>query len=134
MEDAAVDCFLCPITHELMEDPVTCEDGHSYERASIEAHFRSWPDGAVCLSPKTGLPLRTLDLIPNMNLRNAIEEWKATHFRVARRADVEIGKLIAQGSSKQGCAQGHLASRRRTPRNTVSLLRSIVTGWRSVSS
>lgn len=108
--------------------------GRALVRAGQHRGTFSFVAGAVCLSPKTGLPLRTLDLIPNMNLRNAIEEWKATHFRVARRADVEIGKLIAQGSSKQGCAQGHLASRRRTPRNTVSLLRSIVTGWRSVSS
>jgi hypothetical protein len=28
--------FLCPITHELMTDPVTDPDGHSYERSAIE--------------------------------------------------------------------------------------------------
>ena len=26
---------ICPITHEVMEDPVVCADGHSYERAAI---------------------------------------------------------------------------------------------------
>jgi len=28
--------FFCPITHELMTDPVTDPDGHSYERSAIE--------------------------------------------------------------------------------------------------
>ena len=28
--------FLCPITCELMEEPVTIADGHSYERVAIE--------------------------------------------------------------------------------------------------
>jgi len=28
--------FLCPITHELMTDPVIDPDGNSYERSAIE--------------------------------------------------------------------------------------------------
>ncbi len=28
--------FLCPITHQLMTDPVVDPDGHSYERSAIE--------------------------------------------------------------------------------------------------
>ena len=27
--------FICPITGKLMRDPVTCEDGHTYDRAAI---------------------------------------------------------------------------------------------------
>ena len=29
--------FLCPITSDLMTDPVVCPEGHSFERASIES-------------------------------------------------------------------------------------------------
>ena len=28
--------FMCPISHEVARDPVSCADGHSYERAHIE--------------------------------------------------------------------------------------------------
>jgi len=34
--DALVELYICPITHELMVDPVTAEDGQTYERAAIE--------------------------------------------------------------------------------------------------
>ena len=36
MDSSAPPSFLCPISQEIMRDPVTCADGHSYERASIE--------------------------------------------------------------------------------------------------
>ena len=49
-EEAAelVSDFLCPILGEIMEDPVICEDGHSYDRASIEHWFQSCASGAIC--------------------------------------------------------------------------------------
>jgi len=28
--------FYCPITHEVMVDPVVAQDGHTYERQAIE--------------------------------------------------------------------------------------------------
>ena len=34
------DEFLCPITYEVMRDPVVASDGHSYERAAIE-HYHA---------------------------------------------------------------------------------------------
>eukprot|EP00873_Tetraselmis_striata_P020832 jgi/Tetstr1/441096/TSEL_029364.t1 len=44
----------CPITHELMEEPVLAEDGFTYERVSIEAHLR-----ARAVSPMTNLRMGT---------------------------------------------------------------------------
>jgi hypothetical protein len=35
--------FLCPITKDLMCDPVTCTDGHSYDRTSILAWLSRQP-------------------------------------------------------------------------------------------
>ena len=42
--------FLCPVSQELMRDPVVCADGHSYERRHIvhwlEDHSTSPVSGA----------------------------------------------------------------------------------------
>uniref|UniRef100_A0A7S2DZP0 U-box domain-containing protein n=1 Tax=Helicotheca tamesis TaxID=374047 RepID=A0A7S2DZP0_9STRA len=63
-----MDVFLCPITRELMEDPVICADGHTYERYAIEMWLRT-----NSRSPKTNQPLSSTQLIPNHALRNTIE-------------------------------------------------------------
>lgn len=33
--------FLCPITHDIMKDPVKCSDGFTYERRAINEWFLS---------------------------------------------------------------------------------------------
>ncbi|XP_053732149.1 WD repeat, SAM and U-box domain-containing protein 1-like isoform X1 [Synchiropus splendidus] len=68
------DEFLCPISRELMKDPVIAEDGYSYERESIE----SWIKGQNKRSPMTNLPLKTTLLTPNRSLKTAIQRWRAT--------------------------------------------------------
>eukprot|EP00316_Scyphosphaera_apsteinii_P023791 CAMPEP_0119308820 /NCGR_PEP_ID=MMETSP1333-20130426/12786_1 /TAXON_ID=418940 /ORGANISM="Scyphosphaera apsteinii, Strain RCC1455" /LENGTH=337 /DNA_ID=CAMNT_0007312677 /DNA_START=161 /DNA_END=1174 /DNA_ORIENTATION=+ len=62
--------FYCPITQDLMTDPVCTEDGHTYERAAISQWFV-----AHITSPLTGLPLPNLTLRPNVGLRNQIESF-----------------------------------------------------------
>ncbi|XP_035029910.1 WD repeat, SAM and U-box domain-containing protein 1 isoform X1 [Hippoglossus stenolepis] len=70
----APDEFLCPITRELMRDPVISADGYSYERESIE----SWIRGKNKTSPMTNLPLQTTLLTPNRSLKMAITRWKSS--------------------------------------------------------
>ena len=72
LEASAPPSFCCPIGRELMHDPVSCSDGHSYEREHIVRWLRE-----SRLSPVTGAPLPSPDLRPNHALRNAIEEWAA---------------------------------------------------------
>ena len=72
LEASAPPSFCCPIGRELMRDPVSCSDGHSYEREHIVRWLRE-----SRLSPVTGAPLPSPDLRPNHALRNAIEEWSA---------------------------------------------------------
>ena len=55
---------VCPISHELMRDPVICCDGQSYERESIEKWFEHHDT-----SPLTNVELRHKELIPNHLLR-----------------------------------------------------------------
>ena len=52
--------YLCPITHEVMMDPVIDPDGYTYERAAIEAWIRSHGT-----SPFTRAPLSLGRLVPN---------------------------------------------------------------------
>lgn len=63
--------FECPITTELMEDPVMAADGHSYERKAIE----EWLAGGRRISPMTGEKLEHTLLIPNLNLKKAIQHY-----------------------------------------------------------
>ncbi|EZA49221.1 WD repeat, SAM and U-box domain-containing protein [Ooceraea biroi] len=60
--------FLCPITHEIMKEPVQCSDGFTYERAAINEWF-------LCgkyTSPMTNESLHDTSFSPNLTLRNAI--------------------------------------------------------------
>jgi len=63
--------FLCPITRELMEDPVITGDGHSYEKAAIEEWFRNSLN-----SPLTNKELNPKNIIPNITLKKAINYFK----------------------------------------------------------
>lgn len=63
--------FKCPITHNIMNDPVICSDGQTYERSAIQKWLAS-----NNTSPYTGAKLDNKDLIPNIALRQAIEEYK----------------------------------------------------------
>nr|XP_034178551.1 WD repeat, SAM and U-box domain-containing protein 1-like [Osmia lignaria]XP_034178553.1 WD repeat, SAM and U-box domain-containing protein 1-like [Osmia lignaria] len=60
--------FLCPITHEIMREPVQCSDGFTYEKAAINEWF-------LCgkyTSPMTNESLRDTSFTPNVALRNLI--------------------------------------------------------------
>jgi hypothetical protein len=64
--------LICPITCELMRNPVTAADGQTYERSAIEAWFaRSGPSP---LSPYTNEPLKDTSLRPNIALRSVVRQ------------------------------------------------------------
>jgi hypothetical protein len=61
--------FICPITLEIMYDPVLCEDGHTYERSAILLLRDS-------VSPLTRTPINRKNLIPNRALKETINTYK----------------------------------------------------------
>ena len=67
-EDDAPEEFLCPISMEVMQDPVIAADGHTYERRAIEAWF-----SRARTSPVTNEPLEHLHLIPAHTIRSLIQ-------------------------------------------------------------
>ncbi|XP_011893860.1 PREDICTED: WD repeat, SAM and U-box domain-containing protein 1 isoform X2 [Cercocebus atys] len=69
------DEFVCPITRELMKDPVIASDGYSYEKEAIE----NWISKKKRTSPMTNLVLPSAVLTPNRTLKMAINRWLETH-------------------------------------------------------
>ncbi|XP_042497147.1 U-box domain-containing protein 26-like [Macadamia integrifolia] len=63
--------FRCPISLELMRDPVTVNTGQTYDRPSIE----SWVATGNTTCPVTRSPLSDFTLIPNHTLRRLIQDW-----------------------------------------------------------
>ncbi|KAJ7297499.1 hypothetical protein O6H91_19G024100 [Diphasiastrum complanatum] len=67
--------FRCPISLELMKDPVIVATGQTYERACIQ----KWLDTGHRTCPKTQQVLRHIILTPNYVLRSLIGQWCETH-------------------------------------------------------
>ncbi|XP_054810526.1 U-box domain-containing protein 11-like [Prosopis cineraria] len=67
--------FLCPISLELMRDPVIVATGQTYERSYIQR----WIDGGNTTCPKTQQKLQHLTLTPNYVLRSLITQWCMEH-------------------------------------------------------
>ncbi|MCL7028320.1 hypothetical protein MKW94_015096 [Papaver nudicaule] len=68
--------FICPISLDIMKDPVTLASGITYDRESIEQWLSSSSDSSSSYCPVTKLPLhRDTDLTPNHTLRRLIQAW-----------------------------------------------------------
>ncbi|CAL2232483.1 unnamed protein product [Prunus armeniaca] len=68
---AIPDDFICPISLELMRDPVIVSTGQTYERSYIQR----WIDCGNKTCPKTQQKLLYLTLTPNYVLRSLITRW-----------------------------------------------------------
>ncbi|MCD9561290.1 hypothetical protein HAX54_020320 [Datura stramonium] len=63
--------FCCPLSLELMTDPVIVASGQTYERAFI----RKWIDLGLTVCPKTRQTLGHANLIPNYTVKALIANW-----------------------------------------------------------
>ena len=59
----------------VMKDPVICDDAHTYERSAIE----KWLSTNSC-SPITRQIITSDSLVPNIALRNIIQEYKKYNY------------------------------------------------------
>eukprot|EP01049_Picozoa_sp_SAG25_P009007 SAG25_NODE_857_length_5044_cov_2.869970_3_plen_674_part_00 len=85
------EAFLCPISQEIMADPVVAADGHSYERVAIETWFRSKQT-----SPMTNDAMPSTILTPNRLLKSQISEWQG------QSSAQWIGDLISAVAMRHG--------------------------------
>jgi len=63
--------FRCPISLDLLEDPVTLTTGQTYDRSSIE----KWISAGNFTCPVTMQKLHDLSFVPNHTLRHLIDQW-----------------------------------------------------------
>ncbi|KAJ4716297.1 RING-type E3 ubiquitin transferase [Melia azedarach] len=110
--------FRCPISLELMRDPVTVCTGQTYDRSSIE----SWVATGNTTCPVTRAPLTDFTLIPNHTLRRLIQDWCVANrsFGVERiptpKQPAEPGlvrTLLSQASSESSTYSSRLSALRR---------------------
>ena len=72
------EAFICPLTKEVMHDPVTLENGRTFEREAIEKWFKECRDsGRPPSCPLTSQELTSTDVSASIALRNTIEEWRS---------------------------------------------------------
>ncbi|XP_064948214.1 U-box domain-containing protein 26-like [Musa acuminata AAA Group] len=110
--------FRCPISLELMRDPVTVCTGQTYDRESIE----SWVATGSTTCPVTRARLADFTLIPNHTLRRLIQDWCVAHRSLGveriptpkQPADPAlIRSLVAAARSQGGAAASRVAALRR---------------------
>lgn len=70
LKQKAPEAFYCPITQDIMQDPVVAADGHTYERVALEAWLINHNT-----SPMTNQPLPHKQLTPSHTLKSMIREW-----------------------------------------------------------
>ncbi|MDR3582116.1 MAG: U-box domain-containing protein, partial [Candidatus Pacebacteria bacterium] len=89
--DEMLGTYECPISCELVKDPVVAEDGHTYERQDIESWLRSHN-----VSPMT-LAVIGQNLVPNHKVRAAVGELAEYKKKLEGRL-ADIHKLIHTAS------------------------------------
>ena len=79
--------IVCPITCEIMLDPVVAADGHSYERRAIEEWLSQT---GRTTSPNTGAELEDRTLKPNHSLRKTAQRFIGECHAMGRDPDSAI--------------------------------------------
>ncbi|QCE01147.1 U-box domain-containing protein 20 [Vigna unguiculata] len=67
--------FRCPVTLDMMKDPVTVSTGITYDRDSIE----KWIESGNRTCPVTKTELNSFEMIPNHSIRRMIQDWCVEH-------------------------------------------------------
>uniref|UniRef100_A0A0E0K0S7 U-box domain-containing protein n=1 Tax=Oryza punctata TaxID=4537 RepID=A0A0E0K0S7_ORYPU len=117
MEAAAAEVpsyFLCPISLEMMRDPVTLATGITYDRSSIERWLFGGGDGGKGTCPVTRRQLAPAEreVTPNHTLRRLIQAWCAAHaverFPTPRPPvdSCRVAALVDEGTMLGGGAGG----------------------------
>ncbi|KAF8020951.1 hypothetical protein BT93_G1385 [Corymbia citriodora subsp. variegata] len=104
-----IDSFLCPLSHELMTEPVAILCGHSFEKKAIQEHFERGE--TVCPTCKEELP--SLHITPNLSLRGSIQEWRQRDMDLKFQAAIE--GINSDEESTQNVALEEMKSLLRTP-------------------
>lgn len=87
--------WFCPITGEVMTDPVIATDGQTYERKAI----LSWIEKSD-RSPTTGEALASNNVVPNLALKSTIEKMLPEYIQAGASIKAQP-KINAQSEDLQ---------------------------------
>ncbi|KAM0883245.1 hypothetical protein ACQ4PT_031766 [Festuca glaucescens] len=105
------DEFRCPISLELMQDPVIVSSGQTYERSCIQ----KWLDSGHKTCPKTQLPLTHTSLTPNFVLKSLIAQWcEANGIELPKNKVNSHDKKVVKSSDYDNAGLVSLMSRLRS--------------------
>ncbi|KAL8112243.1 U-box domain-containing protein 11-like isoform X2 [Apium graveolens] len=125
------DDFLCPISLEMMRDPVIVATGQTYERYCIQR----WIDCGNKTCPKTQQKLQHVTLTPNYVLRSLITQWCVKH-NVDQPTALATGRMkrsdgtFSDVSEKIAAIEGLV---RKLSSHSIEECREAVTGIRTLS-
>lgn len=115
--------ILCPITFNVMVDPVTAADGKKYDRVNIVKWFK---DG-MKTSPVTGEVMKSTELLPDSTTRSTIEVYREKVLRhyLDERLENNNPNIFAAGASASASAGASVSSKKT---NNINLHRSLTAG------
>lgn len=85
--------LVCPITLNLMKDPVVAADGNTYEREALE----QWFCGGKTTSPLTGAKLSSRNYFPVYTLKSLCRQFEAKHCRDSSNRGTKATKAHGPG-------------------------------------
>jgi hypothetical protein len=94
------EAFLCPLTKQVMKDPVVAESEMTYEREAIQQWFDACQEqGREPMCPVSGQIVKNTKLRPNLVLQKTIREW--TRRNVVIRMRVATTQLSPASSIEE---------------------------------
>uniref|UniRef100_A0A7N0UH97 RING-type E3 ubiquitin transferase n=1 Tax=Kalanchoe fedtschenkoi TaxID=63787 RepID=A0A7N0UH97_KALFE len=103
-ESASVpDEFKCPLSTEIMKDPVVVSTGQTYDRASIQ----NWLKAGHRTCPRTQQVLSHAFLTPNLMVRDLIEKWCRSNGVME---SLETSKRPDNGAGANGADREHFVN------------------------
>ncbi|KAJ6998158.1 ubiquitin-protein ligase [Populus alba x Populus x berolinensis] len=107
--------FRCPLSLELMLDPVIVASGQTYDRVSIQ----KWLDHGLSICPRTRQTLTHTNLIPNYTVKAMIANWcEENNVRVSSDSVPSHHDLLPLDSFRYRCS---LHSSNSTSRSSIEV-------------
>lgn len=94
------DEYRCPISLDLMSDPVIVASGHTYDRNSIA----QWINSGHHTCPKSGQRLIHMALIPNYALKSLIHQWCQENNIPVVESSTSSSEMERSSSKRKLCA------------------------------
>ncbi|KAG6550963.1 hypothetical protein Mapa_007578 [Marchantia paleacea] len=111
--------FVCPITNQLFNDPVTLETGQTYERKAIQ----EWLDRGNTTCPITRQTL-VISALPKTNyvLKRVVDSWKEQHPELAAEfgSSAESPLMMMMSSGHQQGSTGGLSPIKMRPSRSLT--------------